>query len=100
MPLSAAFPLLITDIEKAFKEKQEAYEKSAGDRAVTAAERAAIDTKFYTALATAIHSYTMSAVVVTNGGGPVTGVAAPVPTPAGSAAVVAAAVVVTSGNLV
>lgn len=97
MPLQAAYPTLITDIEKAFDDKREAMEalKEHDDAA-----RDAINMKFYFALATAIHSYTMQAQVVTTGGGPVTGVAAPVPTPAGSAAVVAAAVVTTSGNLV
>ena len=64
------------------------------------ADRDKINAKFYAALAQAIHTYVLQATVVTSGGGPVTGVAAPVPSPAGSAAVVAAAVVTTSGNLV
>ena len=97
MPLSAALPGLILDIEAAFKNKTEAY---LGSKKPTDAEKLLIDKKFATDLANAIHKYTMSAVVVANGGGPVTGVAAPVPSPAGSAAVVAAAVVTPSGNLV
>ncbi len=98
MPLSAAVAGLQQDIKKAFDDKREAME--AKDSAFVPAERDAINAKFYAALAMAIHSYVLQATVVTSGGGPVTGVAAPVPSPAGSAAVVAAAVVTSSGNLV
>ena len=98
MPLSAAVIGLQQDIKKAFDEKREAME--AKETAFVPAERDAINAKFYAALAQAIHTYTLQATVITSGGGPVTGIAAPVPTPAGSAAVIAGAVVTSSGNLV
>jgi hypothetical protein len=78
MPLSAAYPLLIIEIEAAFKEKQQSYEKSDASKKMTTAEREAIDLKFYTALATAIHSYTMSAVVSTSTVAGIVGTAAPI----------------------
>lgn len=96
MPLNAAYPTLITDIEAAFEDKKsamEALEKNDD------AARAAIDKKFYLALATAIHSYTMQAQVIAYGGGPVTGVAGPL-APVGACPIVGASVVTTSGNLV
>ena len=97
MPHSAGYPTLIQDIEKAFDDKRKAMEalKEHSDE-----KRDAINKKFYKALATAIHNYTLTAQVMTSGGGPTTGVAAPVPTPAGSAAVVGVASVTSSGNLV
>tara|TARA_R110002153_G_scaffold90586_1_gene221155 strand:- start:39 stop:341 length:303 start_codon:yes stop_codon:yes gene_type:complete len=78
MPLSAAYPLLISAIETAFKEKQQSYEKSDASKKMTDAEREAIDLKFYIALAAAIHSYTSSAVVSTMVVGAMVGTAAPI----------------------
>ena len=98
MPLSAAVAGLQQDIKKAFDDKRKAMEEK--DSKFVAAERDAINAKFYAALAQAIHSYVLQAQVVSSGGGPVTGMSAPVPTPAGSAAVVAVATVTSSGNLV
>ena len=100
MPLSAAYPLLITEIEAAFKEKQQSYEKSDASKKMTAAEREAIDLKFYIALATAIHSYTSSAVVSTSTFAGVVGVAAPiVPMASVAAPVFGTAAGVGTGNL-
>lgn len=98
MPLSSAVNVLEQDIKKAFDDKREAME--AIKTKFVASERDAINADFYKALAQAIHNYVLQAQVMTNGSGPVTGVAAPVPTPAGSAAVIAQAVVTSSGNLV
>tara|TARA_X000000950_G_scaffold284087_1_gene386443 strand:- start:3444 stop:3740 length:297 start_codon:yes stop_codon:yes gene_type:complete len=98
MPLSTAVAGLQLDIQKAFDDKRKAMEEN--KEAFVAAQRDAINAKFYAALAQAIHKYVLQAQVMTSGGGPVTGIAAPVPTPAGSAAVIAAATVTTSGNLV
>ena len=98
MPLSSAVAGLQQDIKKAFDDKREAMEANKGK--FVEADRDAINAKFYAALAQAIHTYVLQAQVVTSGGGPVTGMAAPVPTPAGSAAVIAAATVTSSGNLV
>jgi hypothetical protein len=99
MPLSAAYPTLISDIEAAFKKKQEAYEKSDASKKMSQADRDAIDTQFYTALATAIHAYTMSAVVATSVGCTVIGMAAPL-APAGAAPVFGTAVGTGAGNLI
>lgn len=99
MPLSTAYPTLILDIEAAFKKKQEAYEKSDSSKKMTQAERDAIDIQFYTALATAIHAYTMSAVVATSVGCTVIGMAAPL-APAGAAPVFGSALGTGSGNLI
>ena len=79
MPLSAAVAGLQQDIKKAFDDKREAMEGI--KTKFVASERDAINAKFYAALAQAIHSYVLQATVVTSGGGPVTGVAAPVPSP-------------------
>ena len=100
MPLSAAYPLLITEIEAAFKEKQQSYEKSDASKKMTVAEREAIDLKFYTALATAIHSYTMSAVVSTTVVGGMVGIAAPIILGAPAAPVAGPVAGVGFGNLV
>ena len=49
-------------------------------------------------LALAIHNYVLSATVMKSGGGPVTGMAAPL-APTGAAPVVAAATTTSTGNL-
>ena len=100
MPLSSAYPTLIKDIEAAFKEKQQSYEKSDISKKMTAAEREAIDLKFYIALATAIHSYTSSAVVSTSTLAGVIGIAAPIVPFAPTATVFGTAAGVGSGNLI
>ena len=91
MPLSAAFPTLQSDIEAAFKKMRDAAQAD-GDTSDKVIAQLSRD------LALAIHSYTLQAVVVANGGGPATGVAAPL-APTGAAPVVSAAVVTVSGNL-
>ena len=95
MPLSAAFPGLQADIEAAFKKlrdsaKQDATE--AGDNSDQVIMKVSLD------LALAIHNYVLSATVMTSGGGPVTGMAAPL-APTGAAPVVAAATTTSTGNL-
>lgn len=91
MPLQAAFPTLQSDIEAAFKKMRDAAQAD-GDTSDKVIAQLARD------LALAIHAYTLQAVVVANGGGGVTGVAAPL-APAGAAPIVGAAVVTVSGNL-
>lgn len=91
MPLQAAFPTLQSDIEAAFKKMRDAAQAD-GDTSDKVIAQLAAD------LAIAIHSYTLQAVVVANGGGATTGVAAPL-APTGAAPVVGAAVVTVSGNL-
>ena len=91
MPLQAAFPTLQSDIEAAFKKMRDAAQAD-GDTSDQVIAQVARD------LAIAIHSFTLQAVVVANGGGGITGVAAPL-APAGAAPVVGAAVVTVSGNL-
>lgn len=98
MPLIASYPILITAIESAFKEKQKAYEKSDPTKKMTVAEREAIDLVFYTSLAQAIHAYTMSAVVSTVTMAGVVGTAAPLMA-FGAAPVFGAAVGTGTGNL-
>ena len=95
MPLSAAYPSLITAIESAFQTKQDAMEalKKNDDAA-----RAAINQQFYLDLATAIHTYTMSAVVTTTVVTGVVGVAGPL-APAGACPVAGAGSGAGTGNL-
>ena len=91
MPLQAAFPTLQSDIEAAFKKMRDAAQAD-GDTSDKVIAQLARD------LAIAIHSYTLQAQVIAYGGGPATGVAAPL-APVGAAPVVSAAVVMVSGNL-
>lgn len=91
MPLQAAFPTLQSDIQSAFKNMVDAAQAD-GDTSD------AVIAKLAAELALAIHMYTLQAVVVANGGGGVTGVAAPL-APTGAAPIVGAAVVMVSGNL-
>jgi len=96
MPLSAAFPGLQADIEAAFKKLRDAAKQDAteaGDNSDQVILQVSMD------LALAIHKYVLSATVMTSGGGPVTGVAAPL-APTGAAPVIAAATTISSGNLV
>ena len=95
MPLSAAYPGLISDIEAAYAAKQDAME---GLKKNDDAARAAIMTKFYFDLATAIHSYTMSAVVMTSVTTGVVGIAGPL-APGGACPVAGAGVGAGTGNL-
>ena len=75
MPLAAGYPLLIKAIEEAFETKTAAINALASyDKAVVDA----INKNFYIELATAIHSYTMSAVVSTTVLGGMYGIAAPI----------------------
>lgn len=60
MPLATGYPLLIKAIESAFKAKKAAMEALPKE---DPAAREAIEMIFYTELATAIHSYTLSAAV-------------------------------------
>ena len=95
MPLSSSFPGLQQDIEAAFKKlrdsaKQDATE--AGDNSDQVIAQVSMD------LAMAIHNYVMQAQVMASGGGPVTGVAAPL-APAGAAPVIAIASTTSVGNL-
>jgi len=75
MPLAAGYPLLIKAIEEAFEIKTAAINALPSyDKAVVEA----INKNFYRQLATAIHSYTMSAVVQTTTTAGVIGAAAPI----------------------
>ena len=75
MPLAAGYPLLIKAIEEAFEIKTAAINALASyDKAVVEA----INKNFYIKLATAIHSYTMSAVVSITVVGAMVGTAAPI----------------------
>ena len=96
MPLSAAFPTLIKDIEAAFEKKIKAMESM---KEFSKEEKAKILQEFYIELATAIHSYTMSAQVVTTTTGVVVGTAAPL-APTGAAPVFGSSTGAGNGNLV
>ena len=95
MPLSAAFPGLQADIEAAFKKLRDSAKSDAteaGDNSDQVIAQVSLD------LAMAIHNYVLSATVMTNGGGPITGMAAPL-APSGAAPVVGAATTTSTGNL-
>ena len=95
MPLSSAFPGLQADIEAAFKKLRDSAKQPAsdsGDNSDQVIAQVSMD------LAMAIHNYVMQAQVMASGGGPVTGVAAPL-APAGAAPVVAVASTTSVGNL-
>ena len=95
MPLSSAFPGLQADIEAAFKKLRDSAKQDAtesGDNSDQVIFQVSMD------LANAIHKYVMSAQVMTNGGGPITGIAAPL-APTGAAPVVGAATTTSTGNL-
>tara|TARA_X000000950_G_C13704346_1_gene573474 strand:+ start:601 stop:891 length:291 start_codon:yes stop_codon:yes gene_type:complete len=95
MPLTAAFPTLVQDIEAAFADKNEAMQalKENDDAA-----RSAIEMKFYFALGMAIHTYTMSATVMTTVVTGVVGVAGPL-APVGACPVAGAGTGSGTGNL-
>ena len=95
MPLSAAFPTLQQDIKKAFQDKKEAMEALKEE---DPAARAAIEEKFYLAMSLAIHSYTMSATVMTTVVTGVVGVAGPL-APVGACPVAGAGTGSGTGNL-
>ena len=95
MPLTAAFPTLQQDIAKAFKDKKEAMEALKKE---DPAARAAIEEKFYFAMAMAIHTYTMSATVMTTVVTGVVGVAGPL-APVGACPVAGAGTGSGTGNL-
>ena len=96
MPLAAAYTGLIADIEAAFKNKKEAMESLKKD---DKAQRDAIEQIFYFELATAIHTYTMSAMVVTSVTTGVVGIAGPL-APVGACPVAGAGMGAGTGNLI
>ena len=97
MPLAAGYPLLIKAIEEAFEIKTAAINALPSyDEAVVDA----INKNFYRQLATAIHSYTMSAVVSTTVVGGMVGIAAPIILGAAVAPVAGPVAGVGFGNLV
>ena len=95
MPLAAAYPSLIQAIESAFENKIAAMEALPKE---DSAAREAIKKAFYLELATAIHSYTMSATVITSVTTGVVGIAGPL-APVGACPVAGAGMGAGTGNL-
>lgn len=95
MPLMSAYPNLITAIEAAFENKRAAMEALTE---MDEASRDAINQVFYLELATAIHTYTLQAQVMTSVTTGVVGVAGPL-APVGACPVAGAGVGAGVGNL-
>lgn len=96
MPLSDSYPILQAEIEIAFKKLRDNAKKAAkGDKDNSDEVIAQVSHD----LAAAIHSYVLSAVVITTGVSVVTGVAGPL-APVGACPIVGAGVTSGQGNLI
>ena len=96
MPLSDSYPILQAEIEIAFKRLRDNAKQAAKGGKDNSDE---VIAQISYDLATAIHSYVLSAVVVTAGGSVVTGIAGPL-APVGACPILGAGIVSSTGNLI